>query len=70
MAKYEMLSKTTTSENGTNYYTYTYKITKEDGTTKTKTIKRKYTPRNRRKKYLHNQTNQRYKLDERSFVFG
>ena len=49
MAKYEMLSKTTTSENETNYYTYTYKITKEDGTTKTKTIKRKYTPKKQKK---------------------
>ena len=49
MAKYEMLNKAMTSENGTNYYTYTYKITKEDGTTKTKTIKRKYTPKKQKK---------------------
>ena len=44
-----MLNKTMTSENGTNYYTYTYQITKEDGTTKTKTIKRKYTPKKQKK---------------------
>ena len=49
MSKYELVNKVLSNENGTSYYIYTYQIRKEDGTMKTKTIKRKYTPKKQKK---------------------